>query len=284
MFRESVLVNKEVIDKITDTMIPLALNFETVMDPRSKEARFLQPMIKPGRNRRLSNETDQGIWILSPEGKLLGNGFSGWSNWVPRTKRLIDRALKSFGPVKRRRVKVVETHPYRGKGVMSDGSVRLAQYVRADKPAPPANISAPVISSVTLTQKEFKAFAPRKAVRGAKWKLPNAVAKKLCRLTSPACYQHAPQPEWVTGVRIDARVRKSRGGVAWLSYEGTIEVTDRRLPVKNGSTVKLTGEGVYDIKAGRMRSLRLVGSGTGFSEEFPGRTDTFQALIEWAGK
>ena len=44
-----------------------------------------------------------------------------------RMKQVIDDALKAFGPVKPRKVKPVEIHPYRGKGMMRDGSVSLAE-------------------------------------------------------------------------------------------------------------------------------------------------------------
>ncbi len=194
---------------------------------------------------------------------------------VRKTNKIIDNALQAFGPVKRRNTKVVETHPYRGKGVMSDGSVCLAEYVRE-------TVNKRLVhSSVTLTRKEIEAFAPRKAVHGAKWKLPDAVVKKLRRLASSGCYQHRPQPDWVTGVRINAEVRRIKNGVAWLSYDGRISYTDPRLNLKNSSEVKLTGEGVYDIRTKKMRSVLIVGSGIARSAEFPDQPVTFDALIEW---
>ena len=45
----------------------------------------------------------------------------------------------------------------------------------------------------------------------------------------------------------------------------------------------LKGEGVYDVGAGRMRSLLIVGSGTfRWPEEAPNKPIPFDALIEWA--
>ena len=280
MFRENVLNNDEVIDRITGTMIPVALDIQEVLNPESNEARFLQPLIKPGKNRRISNETDQGIWVISPKGELLGRPFEGFGNMVQKTNNIIENALKAYGPVKHRKTRAVETHPYLGIGVMSDGSVCLAEYVREEETGG-SNIKTPVMSSVILTEDEFTAFAPEEAVRGAEWTLPDAVAKKFCRLTSSGSSQHAPQPDWVTGVQINAEVRKIENGLAWLSYEGSISSTDTRVPWENSSKVKLIGEGVYDTRTQQMRSVLILGSGTSRTAEFPDDPVTINALLEW---
>ena len=122
MFRENVLVKDEIIDRIADTMIPVALDYQKIMHRGSKEGQFLLPLMRQRGDK-------QGVWIFSPQGKALG-GFVGFGNMVQKTKDVIDNALGDFGPVKPRKAGVVETHPYRGKGVMSDGRVCLAEYVR----------------------------------------------------------------------------------------------------------------------------------------------------------
>ena len=273
MFRENVLVNDEIIARITGNMIPVALDYQKMLQRGSKEARFLLPLMK-------QRSDKQGVWIFSPQGKYLG-GFIGFGNMVQKTKAIIDNALKAFGPVTPRKARVVDTHPYRGKGVMPNGSVSLAEYVRQRERS---NIKSPVISSVTLSKKEFGAFAPRRGVRGTKWTLPEAVAKKLCRVASPMCYQHAPQPDWVKDIAIIAEVREIKDGVAWLNYKGKLssERIMRGGKILSEAEVTLTGEGAYDLQAKRMRSLLIVGSGTfRWPEEAPGKRVLFDALVEW---
>ncbi len=274
MFRENVLVRDDIIERIAGTMIPLALDYQKVINRRSEESRFLLPLMKKKGDK-------QGVWIFSPKGRVLGGPFSGFGNMVQKTKGLVENALRHFGPVTARRRNVVATHPYRGKGVKSDGSVCLAEYVRRrdrDK------IRSPVISSVVLSKKDFKAFAPEKVADGAEWTLPNSVAKRLCRIASPMCYQHAPQPDWVKVVSIKARVSRIQNGLAVLRYEG--KMSSQRL-MKRGKLLSeqeltLEGEGVYDVGAKRLRSLRIVGSGTfRWPEEAPSKTVLFDALVEW---
>ncbi len=43
MFRENVLVNQQIIDRVSETMIPVALDYQKVLDQKTPEARFLLP-------------------------------------------------------------------------------------------------------------------------------------------------------------------------------------------------------------------------------------------------
>lgn len=275
MFRENVLTQDVIIERVASTMVPVALDYQKVLDSRSKEAQFLRPLMRQ-RNQQ------QGVWIFSPEGKALG-GFEGFGDMVGQTRRIIEDALRAFGPVKPREAMAVDTHPYRGKGVMRDGRVCLAECIRtSDEALRFVHAKSPVISSVTLSEQEFSAFAPPEAVVGAKWALPESVAKRLSRISSPLCYQHAPQPDWVTDVRLNAEVRTIKEGAAWLAYEGGLS-SAHRVRGKNVSVqeTELTGEGVYDLKTKRMVSLFLVGSGTLRWPEAPEKRVTFDALVEW---
>ena len=273
MFRENVLTQDDIIDRIAKTMVPVAVDRWKAEDPKTTEAKFLQPFLK-------KHPPTGSPGIYSPEGKVLG-GFNGYD--FGRMKQIIDDSLKAFGPVKPREVKPVEFHPYRGKGVMPDGSVCLAEYVRTSEDGKQfMNAKSPVISSATLTQKEFKALAPQQNVVGATWTLPDDVAKQFSRVTSPACYQHAPQPDWVKAVRIGAEVRTIKDGAAWLRYDGRIasehQVAGKTISVQE---TKLTGEGVYDLRTRTMRSLLLVGSGKLRWPEEPKKLVTFDVLVEW---
>jgi hypothetical protein len=254
-------------------MVAVAVDREKAADPRTPEGQFLVPFLK--------RHPQQGSPCLySPDGKALG-GFRGYD--FGQAKKVIEDGLKAFGPVEPRRVKPVPSHPHRGKGVMRDGSVCLAQYLRtSDEDLRTAQIKTPVVSSVTLSADEFSAFAPPTAEVGAKWVLPDDVAKRLSRVSSPLCYQHAPRPDWVTAVRLSAEVHALQPGAAWVRYEGRI-VSAHRVGSKTVSDqeVNLTGYSVYDLKAKRTRSLLLVGSGSLRWPEAPGKVLKFDALVEW---
>ena len=275
MFRENVLTQEAILDRIASTMVPVALDYQKFEDPKSKDAQLLRSLIKQWNQ-------EQGVRIVSPDGKVLGK-FDGFGDSTGRTKKFIEDALKAFGPVKPREAKAIKTHPYRGHGMMSDGSVCLAEYIRtSDKALRFMDAKSPVISSVTLSGKEFRAFAPQETVVGAKWVLPDEVAKKLSRVTSPMCYQHAPQPDWVTSVRINAEIRTIKDGTAWLGYEGQISSAHRvGSEIVSVQETKLIGQGVYDLKTKSMRSVLLVGSGTLRWPEAPEKLVTFDALVEW---
>ena len=278
MFRENVLTRDEIIDRIAATMVPVALDYQQVLNPDTPEAKFLRPLLA-------QRDQDQGLWIFSPDGRVLG-GFVGFGDMVGQTQKTIEDALAAFGPVKPRRVAPVDTQPHRGRGVLPDGSVCLAEYLRtSDDALVFMNAKSPVISSVTLSAREFRAFAPPAAVAGTKWTLPDDVAQRLARISSPMCYQHAPQPDWVTGVRITARVQTIGNGTARIEYAGHIASEHRvRGELVSAQETKLSGEGLYDVGTGRMQSVLLIGAGTLHWPEAPERIVEFDALVEWERK
>ncbi len=279
MFRENVLVNEKVIRRIAGTLVPLAVDYEKFQRRKSKESRLLRPYIRKRGDK-------QGVWILSPDGEVLAGPLSGFGDMVRKTLRLVDEALEKHGPVTPAKRSVVDTQPFRGKGVRPDGSVTLAEYVRRrdrDK------IRTPVISSVDLTPPEFAAFAPlaktgEDIAAGDSWEVPASVAKRLCRIASPMCYQHAPQPDWVTEIRLRATVARVSGSIAEIRYEGALasERVIRRGKILSEQRLALEGRGVYDISTTKLTSLRLLGSGRfRWPEEAPDRIVPFDALVEW---
>ncbi len=273
MFRENVLVKEGIIDRISATMVPIALNYEKVIDRRSRESRFVRSIITEGGD-------IQGVRVITADGKILGS-YSGFGDMAGKTHRMIDNALKKFGPIENRGVAEGTADPNRGLGLRSDGSVCLAEYVRRrdrDK------IKSPVISNVILSKDEFAQFAPSKPVVGETWVLPEAVAKRLCRAASPMCYQHAPQPDWVTGVTLKARVEGVENGLAKLAYEGQLssERHWRGGEILSEQNLKLRGAGIYDIAGKKLQSLLLVGTGTfRWPKEHPDRVVPVESLIEW---
>jgi hypothetical protein len=280
MFRENVLAKPDMVELIASTFVPVVFDYQNLDDPKSDAARFLRPLIQ-------QRKQDQGIWIFTPEGKALG-GFVGFGDMRAQTKKVIDDSLKVFGPVAPRKAEARETHPYRGKGVMPDGRVCLAAYVRRSGSTLYSHGTSPVISSITLSEKQFRALAPPKQFlglergEGKEWTVPEEVAKSFSRITSPLCYQHAPRPDWVTDVRIGAKVEAIVDGLARLRYEGTISSVHRgRIGKISEQTTSIEGEGVYDVAAGKMRSLLLLGSGKLVWSEAPDKPAAFDALVEW---
>jgi len=275
MFRENVLTNDEIIDRISTTMIPVVVDYQKAQDPNTREGKFLLPLMK-------QRKQDQGVWIFSPEGKALG-GFVGFGDMVAQTRKTIDDALKAFGSVAPRHVAAQDTQPHRGKGIMPNGGVCIAEYVRRYGNDLFSHGKSPVISSVVLSEKEFRALAPKEVVAGKEWKIPDNVAKRLSRLTSPVCYQHAPQPDWITAVRLAGRVKAVKDGIATITYEGFLSSTHRANGQKfSDQEVNLTGEGVYDLKSKQLVSLMLVGNGTLRWTEAPNKPAPFNALAEWS--
>ncbi|MCI0681034.1 MAG: hypothetical protein L0Y71_02930 [Gemmataceae bacterium] len=260
----------------------------------------------------------QGIWIVSPEGKVLAgrHDYKDFKNAARELLDTIDTGLAAFGPVKPRPVDTIKTTsaetiaallPSRGKGVRQDGSVDLALYVRqvlgGGRDTLPPGIEAgrawlwdgkyrtdgpAVIDSVSLSSAAWRALAPKEVKPGARWSAPENVAREFTRLLTASSDQSAmPRPEDAKLAKLDCEVESVAGGVVHIRLSGNwnmvhaIEGDKSRLLY---GAAAARGRAVYDVGAAAMRSFVLVFDGTvrhGRSNAAPNRTG---AVAEWSAK
>ncbi len=229
----------------------------------------------------------QGLWIVSPQGKVLAghHTFKSPQTWTQEVIDTVDAALQSFGPVRPRSVKRANPLPERGHGVRSDGSVSLALHARqmlgGGRDNAPAGVAASrlwlwdgalrpdgpaVIDSLTLTAKEWAALAPPKTEVGTTWTVHGAIARQFCRVLIPSSDQSAmPRPKDAKRARLTGTVESVEGGLARIRLAGAWEAVhwqegDARRPLRGAATAE--GIAVYDLKQRAMQSVLLVFSGT----------------------
>jgi hypothetical protein len=197
--------------------------------------------------------------------------------------------------------------PFRGKGVRPDGSVDLALYVRqvrggGRKTIPPGIESgrawlwdgryrtdgSPVIDTVSLSSTGWRAFAPKKLEPGARWSVPEQVARAFTRLLTASSDQSAmPRPEDARLANLECVVESVSGGEARIRLAGRWEMVHAIEGDKNRlvfGAASARGVAVYDVGAGAMRSFLLVFDGTvrhGRADAPPNRTG---AVAEWSSK
>src|SRR5262249_2176262 len=149
----------------------------------------------------------QGIWIVSPAGKVLAghHEFQTRETWTQEGLDTAKAALKAFGAVPPTQVKSTDPLPFPGQGRQPDGKVCLAIYARqmlgGERKTAPKDVPASrqwlwdgelrpdgpaVIDSLTLTAKEWATLAPPKSEVGATWAVPEAVARQFCRGVIPS--------------------------------------------------------------------------------------------------
>jgi hypothetical protein len=242
----------------------------------------------------------QGLWVVSPEGKVLAahQDMSSMSDphgkWAKTALADLEAGLKAFGTVSPRRIKKLQSLPYRGAGTQRDGRVPLAVTDRwvfvqdLSRDAPRNALGATVLDSITLTAQEWKGLIPVDAKPASKWVVPEATARKFFPLLSTGDTVFRDSRE-VTSVRLVCRVEKVEAGIAYLTYEGEIAAThrgtkDEGKEGKQCSSVAkiLGGVGVYDIKSGKLLALTLVFDGR-FCNYAPYDSPArFGAVVEWS--
>lgn len=273
--------------------MPVALNLYTIRQDKGEAGDFFRSVQK-------QKPHYQGLWVVSPDGKVLSahqdmkNMTDPRGKWARSALADLEAGLKAFGPVAPRRVEKFLTLPHRGVGTQPDGRVTLAVtdrwvFVKDLSRDPPRDaLGATVLDSITLTAEEVKGLAPAEVKADGTWEVPEATARKFYPLLSTSDTVFRASRE-VTSVRLAGRVEKIEGGVAFLNYEGEIAAT--HVGTKNegkegkpcSSRAKLLGGvGRYDMKAGRLLSLTLVYDGQFRNyppyDHPPAR---FGAVVEW---
>jgi len=248
----------------------------------------------------------QGIWIVSPEGKVLAgiHDYKDFKNGAHELLGTIDAGLQAFGPVDRRRAEPTNPLPHRGAGVRDDGSVMLALYGRqmpgGGRETLPAGVEAgrawlwdgtyspdgpTMIDTASLSADEWAAFSPAGAEVGVAWSVPEKVARVFTRLLSASSDQSGmPLPEDARVADLRAKVEAVEGGKARIRLAGRWEMVHAIEGNKDRLTYgAATAEGVavYDVSGKSMRSFLLVFDGTirhGKPDGSPVRTG---AVAEW---
>ncbi len=286
------------IRQVTSNLVPVAVNLYKVRAAKDASGDLFRSIQR-------QKDQYQGIWIVSPEGKVLAghHDVKNHKTWAQEVLDTIGSALKTFGPVTPRKVKRTDPLPYRGQGVQSDGSVCLEIYVRqmlgGGRQSAPAGVPASrlwlwdgklrtdgpvVIDSLTLPAKEWSAFAPPRIEPGTKWSVPEAVARQFCRVLIPSSDQSAmPRPEDAKQARLTAVIESVADGRARIRLTGAWEALhlqegDAKRPLRGAATAE--GVAVYDVKEGAMQSLLLVFSGT-YGRPNEEAVNSAGAVVKW---
>lgn len=246
-------------------MVPVALNANRI--PDDDAGKFFQKIMK-------QSGWPQGIWIASPEGKVLAFHYlkdvSGESpaqtrvRWVRETLEAIDAGLKAFGPVTPRTLKEHDSMPDRGVGLREEGGVRLACYVTGLRKG--QRDGDPVVDSVILSADDWKTFQPPKLDGGAEWSIPEAVVKKLAPALSPMTDSiYAPQTKDAKSAKLTCRIQRVETDRIFIRLDGNLKTEhfrdgDPKLPIR--ATAEFEGYAYYDTVKKQMTSLLLVFHGS----------------------
>ncbi len=260
--------------------MPAAVNLHTVRKAQDAGGELFRSVHK-------QKPQYQGIWIVSPEGKVLAALHSFKSTKddakVRETRSAIDQGLQAFGPVKPRPLTAGASVPYRGAEYRPDGSVTLAAYVRGYDNGRP--LSRPVQDSITLTAKEFDALAPPQSKTGTQWSVPKEVAARLAKCLSPGSdHSTMPLPEEVTDVALTGRVRAAVKDEAWIGFTGHIAASHLYLNKRNRGTAKIRGLASYNFETKKMMFVALVLEGE--FRSFPPYDEprAIAAVAQWVQK
>jgi hypothetical protein len=288
------LSNEQVIRRVSQDFVPAAINLYRVRQANNGSRELFQSIQR-------QKDQYQGIWIVSPDGKVLAgrHDYADFKNGDRELLETIDVGLKAFGPVESRRVLPTESNvrrtisaesisdflPFRGKGVRDDGNVDLALYIRqvlgGGRETIPPGVEPgrawlwdgpyradgpPVIDTVTLSAEQWRTLSPPAIEAGASWTVPQQVARQFTRLLTASSDQSAmPRPEDATLAELQCIVETVSDGEARIGLSGRWEMAHAIEQDKNRvlfGAATARGIAVFDKQAQMLRSFRLVFDGT----------------------
>jgi hypothetical protein len=231
----------------------------------------------------------QGVYLVNAEGKVLASHqqFKSDKTWTSELLADLKPGLKEFGAVKPRDVKHVDPLPHRGRGVLEDGGVVLAIYVRFSiKGVPLREVPDPTIDSLPLSAAEWTKLATPKSEAGATWSLPEGVGRKFSRVLGPSDEDSMSRPKEVQSVQFMGKMESVEDGIAYLTYEGRIKGYHETQSNKGKchSEATLTGVGAFDVKNSRMLSMTLVFEGVFRGVKPYNQPAKYSAVVEWRGE
>jgi hypothetical protein len=229
----------------------------------------------------------QGLYLVASDGKVLAShqNFKSDKTWPQEVLADLQPGLKAFGEVKSRTLPPADPLPARGVGIRADGSACLAVFLRYPvKGIPLRELPNPTIDSLVLNAADFKDLVPPKPEVGARWDLPQEVSRKFHRVLGPGDEDTMPRLHEVRSVSFAGHVISVEGGLAYLAYEGTIAGWHEQQSNKGRcqGQAKLTGVGVYDLRARKLRSLVWVFDAT-FRSPPPNDKEArpYNGVVEW---
>lgn len=259
--------------------MPVAVNLNKLRKARTPAGDFYRAIEK-------QQDQYQGLWIVSPAGKVLASHhrYKSEESWPGEVYTTLQKGRDAFGPLRPRQVRWTEPLPFRGIGVRPDGSASLAIYIR--RLASGQLSGAGTVDSLTLSAAELQAFAPPAHREGTRWLIAEKVARQLCRCLSPDSDQATmPLPEEVTQLRLSGEVHWERGDIITLVYSGQIAAVHQH-PYEKGKTnhgeARIEGTGRYNARSGQLLSLTLILNGVYHNfQPYQREPNPFIAGIEW---
>jgi hypothetical protein len=271
--------------------VPVAVNLYEIRQAKGEAGDFF-------RSAYAQMPQYQGLWLLTPDGKVLTatlQGSGSAKEWPERILTALRSGLDDHGPIAPRRVRPTNPFPYRGTGVQADGSVTLAVsdrgiYVKDLALLLKAQDAQVFLDKLTLSASEWSALAPPDIQEGSQWAIPEVVGRRFYPLLNPYDIKFG-DPSEMTEFRLAGKVASVRAGVAHLVYQGHLAGThygtqsEAQLGRQLRADLKMIGGvGTYDLRSRRMLSLTWVWDGyhtNFFTPPDHGQTGRFALVVEW---
>ncbi len=253
--RSGPLSDGRLIALVREHFVPVAINQLTVRDREDAEGELFRSV-------RKQNSTYQGIWFVTPDGKVLAQVQSRYTEpYLQAARAALEKwqALSSEPP---KPLPARTADSFDGLSPVAEGSIRLSVFVRRLNPV--GQDGLPAYDHVDLTADEWRSFIPAEATIGARRAVSQSARRKMALTFWPEALSDPIRPEEIRSVEMTATLDSITTDEWVVNLAGKVHIDGNSIwGVRPHRSYQATLHGVlrYRPSEQKLTALRLVGDG-----------------------
>ncbi|MCS6858896.1 MAG: hypothetical protein NZT92_01090 [Abditibacteriales bacterium] len=254
--RSGPLADGRLISLVQTDFVPVAINQLRVRERKDAEGDLFRLI-------RQQNNTYQGLWFVTPDGKVLGQVQSRYSDANLQAARAALEKWKAMAsePAKPLPGRVV--HPFDGLPPVAEGSLRLAVFVRRLNSV--GGDGFPAYDHVDLTADEWRSFIPTEARVGSRRAVSQSALRKIALTFWPEALSDPIRPGEIKSVALTATLTSVANEEWTVELSGKVHIDGSsawgNCPRRTYHAT-LRGALRYRPPEQRLTALRLIADGS----------------------
>jgi hypothetical protein len=258
--RSGPLSDGRLISLVQAHFVPVAVNQLKVRKRKDAEGELFRSI-------RKQNNTYQGIWFVTPDGKVLAQVQSRYSYPILETARSALDKWQTLSSEPAQPLPLREAHSFDGLPPVADGSLRLAVFVRR---LSQTQDGLPAYDHVDLTDDEWRSFIPAQETVGARRVVSPTALRKIALTFWPDALSDPIRPREIRSVEMTATLTSTADDEWTVNLSGKVNIEGNSgwgsRPRRSYPAV-LRGDLRYRPRAQTLTAFRLVADGNWHIEE-----------------
>jgi hypothetical protein len=275
--RSGPLSDVRLVSFVQSHFVPVAVNQLKLRERKDAEGDLFRSI-------RQQDNTYQGIWFVTPDGKVLEQAQSRYTEPYLTAAQ---SALETWQTLNRAASKPLPsraTDSFDGLPAVAEGNLRLSVFVRRLN-SPEDGL--PAYDHVDLTADEWRSFIPAQATAGARGEVAQTALRKMALTFWPDALSDPIRPKEIKAVEMTATLDKLSEDEWHVRLTGKVSIEGNSIwgsRPRRTYYATLRGVARYRPSERTLTALRIVADGSWHVEESFGKISApgrLGVVIEW---